>query len=117
MLGLNLVSDYVCHACSFRDHKTNRNPQRSSPHLLTCLMLGQPLAEKGRSESAPLQQVHECLHPNHVRTTVAQCQDCPDYLFPVITELTPVSWVRRMLDFPPQTQPAGWWNLHNVQEA
>jgi hypothetical protein len=82
--------------------------------LLPCVCLGEALAG---TPAGPHADTHLCHHPAHRRTSSARCGGCPDYLFPVLTPLTPTDQVRRFLDLPPRAQPEGWWRWPNVQEA
>ena len=106
LTGLKLVTAAVCGVCCYRDLEA-APPQTPPPRLLPCAYWG-ARADLG---------CPGCRHPGHAQATAAECDTCVDYLFPVLTPQTPVSWVRRLLDLPPAPQPEGWWRWANVQEA
>lgn len=112
LVGLKLVTVEMCRGCYCRNHRQSATLSEPPPHLVACAHLG---SDTGRRQGgAP---VHTCSHPDHQRTTEADCRACPDYLFPVLTPQTPVEEVRRHLDLPPRPQTEGWWSWPNVQEA
>jgi hypothetical protein len=109
-VGLKLVSAVMCRECHYRDHEPD--PRSGAPglqHLLPCMHLGP------RLEQSPAASL--CSHPRHGTATESLCRTCPDYLYPVVTPLTPAARVREMLDLPPREQQHGWWSWANVQEA
>jgi hypothetical protein len=108
---LKLVTAAMCRDCHYRDHEPEPLSAPSPPRqrLLPCLHLG-PRLEQSSADSL-------CSHPRHGTTTEAHCRTCPDYLYPVVTPLTPAARVREMLDLPPREQQHGWWSWANVQEA
>lgn len=112
LVGLKLVTAELCRGCYCRDHEGTTTADDRPPRLAACAHLG---AAIGRSEDGGV--VYECGHPAHGRTMEAGCRSCPDYLFPLLSPRTPVEEVRRHLTLPPRTQPDGWWDWPNVQEA
>jgi len=116
LVGLKLVTDSICRSCHYRNHELNGSTACGEVRLLPCLRLGQVVDGEQWTVDCG-EAVYNCMHPAHPRTTAVQCQSCPDYLFPVITELTPATVVQEMLDLPPHPQADGWWAWPNVHEA
>lgn len=105
LVGLKLVDADLCSSCFCRDHA----PLPASPippHLLTCGYWG----ESGNTSPG-------CSHPLHPDAKPKDCAACPDYLFPLLSPLMPVEWVRRGIGLPPRPQQDAWWRWPNVQEA
>jgi hypothetical protein len=114
LVGLKLVTEEVCGQCHYRDHEVAASTYRPR-HLLPCLKLGLALPEHNAAVADG--PIHTCTDPRYRRTTLNQCRHCPDYLFPLVTPVTPVNVVRQILDAPPYPQPDGWWSWPNVHEA
>jgi hypothetical protein len=100
LVGLKLADAATCSGCYCRDHEPIPAPP-DEPRLLACGHWG-----------------HDgCSHPAHPDAVLKDCETCPDYLFPLLSPLTPVAWVRRGIGLPPRPQQEGWWLWPNVQEA
>lgn len=129
LAGLKFVSPEQCASCFCRDHALDAN--RALPvlatrplacaHLLTDQLDPSSMEHSVSSESASHHESvdtrRSCSHPRWGRTTLAQCQTCPDYLFPVATPRMPVELVRRLIELPPRQQSEDWWRWDNVQQA
>lgn len=130
LAGLKFVTPAQCAGCFCRDHPIDdddRNLPVATTRAMACAHLGLAASKNSlpQASTAPANSSdelaradwHACSHPRWGQTTLANCQSCPDYLFPVVTPRMPVALVRRLLELPPRQQSDDWWRWDNVQVA